>query len=122
MMIQLFRSLIPSWRFFDGNVQAASLYYRTTTNQKDFTDWILCIPKTWERSWKNLFLNSQENYRFACHALVEYLKNDLEDQCDPTVSLELVKNMVQFQINEKRSFQFKLTTPEYVSPVYDWAP
>lgn len=122
-MIQLFRALIPSWRFFDGNVDAANLYFRMSDDQTNFSDWILCIPKTGKRTFKNLFLNSRENYLFACHALVEYLKNDLEDQADSTVSLELVKNLVQFQIQasaikQSSYFQFKISTPEFISAVY----
>ena len=124
-MNQLFRVLLPSWKFFDGRVDAAVLLYRLSDDGIVFGDWILCIPKTGKRSWKKLFLNTRENYLFAAHALIEYLKNDLSDGSDPAVSLELVKNLVEFQIRESEVnsksnyFQFTLKGPEYLSPVFE---
>ena len=121
-MIQLFRVLLPSWKFFDGTVDAPVLWYRLSDDGVQFGDWILSVPKAGKRSWNKLFLNSHENYLFAAHALLEYLKNDLNDQADPSVSLELVKNLVEFQMNHtpvkpNAFYQFKLNE-DYLSPVF----
>ena len=118
----IFRVLLPSWKFFDGVVDAPVLQYRLSRDGVSFNDWAPCIPKTGIRTWKKLWVNSRENYLFACHALVEYLKNDLEDGSDPAVSLELVKNLVEFQVKssaltpELNYFQFNLR--DYISPVF----
>jgi hypothetical protein len=122
-MIQLFRVLLPSWKFFDGTVDAPILWHRLSSDGVQFDEWIQSIPKAGKRSWKNLFLNTRENYLFAAHALLEYLKNDFQEQSDPKVSLELVKNLVEFQIKlqvptqGKSYFQFKFND-DYLSHVY----
>ncbi len=128
-MIKLFRAFFPSWRFFDGVVSSPELYYRVSQNGESFGDWILCIPKTKKRSFKNLFVNSRESFLFASHALLEYLKDDLEGEVDPTTSLELVQNLVRFRISEEglewKKFQFEvayssdLAAPLYLSPALE---
>ncbi len=129
-MVQLFRVLLPSWKFFDGVVDAPELFYRAVEPMK--TDWTLCIPKTGKRSWKKLWINERENFLFASHALIEYLRDDFADGSDPSTSLELVKNLVQFQMHEQginpKKFQFMLASTtdendaEYVSPVLEMTP
>lgn len=129
-MTQLFRVLLPSWRFFDGVGEAPELYYRTSFETS--SPWVLGIPKIQSRSWKKLFVNTEENFLFACHALLEYLKDDLRDGLDASVSLELIKNLTIYQMNlagvSSTQFQFMLaTTPNqaaalYVSPVLEVSP
>ena len=115
-MIQLFRVFFPSWKFFDGHSETPDLFYREVKAAEQYGEWITCIPKTGNRSWKNLFINTRENYLFAAHALVEYLKNDVTDGSDPTTSIQLVTNLVRFQIkstlNPLKSFQFMLAYPK----------
>jgi hypothetical protein len=119
-MNQLIRVLIPSWRFFDGTVDAAILLHRTSTDEKTFTEWQTTLPKPDPRTLDRLFLNAHENYLFAAHALIEYLKNDLADEVDATTSIELVKNLVVFEIEPDHYFQFRLTCEavDYTSEVF----
>ena len=127
-LAHLMRVLVPSWRFFDGKIEAPVLHYRLSQDQQNFTEWKLAIPKTGERSWKNIFLNTRENFLFARHALLEHLQDDLKYAEDPMISLELTKNLVEFEIrhrqvfSEVRYFQFKLSCPDYLSPVFEWHP
>ena len=113
-MIQLFRVLLPSWKFFDGLVDAPVLYHRVSQDGVNFGEWSQTIPKAQKRRFKNLLLNSNENYLFAAHALLEYFKNDLQEKSDSQVSLELIKNLVLYrlkeldQISEVSFFQIRL--------------
>jgi len=118
-MNQLIRVLIPSWRFFDGTVDAAVLQHRTSTDGQIFSDWQSTIPKPVRRTFGNLFLNPHENQLFAEHALIEYLKNDLVDGVDASTSIELVKNLVIDEANPAHFFQFRLTCEavDYTSEV-----
>jgi hypothetical protein len=120
-MLKLFRVLLPSYRFFDCTTDALELLYRTSTERQDsFGPWALCIPKPGPRKLKNLFLNHEENFLFACHALLEYFQNDLNDGIEEGIeediaestSFRLVQNLVRFQIKklnpEARIYQFSL--------------
>lgn len=117
-MLKLFRVLIPAYRFFDCTTDAPELLYRTSTDlscidhQGALGSWILCIPKPGPRTFKNLFLNHEENFLFACHALLEYFQNDLNEGLEESTSLSLVQNLVRFQIKKfnptARTFQFFL--------------
>jgi len=127
-MLKILRVLLPSWKFFDGASDAPELYYRVVEDASILGEWKICIPKTKARALKNLFINSEENFHFASHALVEYLKNDLDEDANAQTSLALVKNLVQYQIEalgeNAKSFQFKLDTeinssePIYLSSVF----
>lgn len=119
-MNQLIRVLIPSWRFFDGTVDAPVLSHRISQDGQSFSEWITTIPKPARRSFSNLFLNPNENQLFAAHALIEYLKNDLTDGVDASISIELVKNLVIHYAQPGHHFQFRLTCEavDYTSEVY----
>ena len=120
-MNKLFRVLIPSWRFFDGTVDAAILKHRLSEDGVIFSDWQITILKPPRRTIGRLFLNARENHLFACHALIEYLKNDLTDGTDASTSIELVRNLVEFESKPERYFQFQLTceSVNYVSEVFE---
>ena len=119
-MNELIRVLIPSWRFFDGTVDAAVLYHRTSDDGVSFLEWQQTLPKPQTRTWIRLFLNAHENYLLAAHALMEHLKNDLEDQVDPSVSIELIQNLVRLQAPNTKHYQFKLVSQsiEFTSEVF----
>jgi hypothetical protein len=117
-MLQLFRVLLPSWKFFDGVAPAPELFYRICQNSglnaaATQSPWTLCIPKIKSRSFENIFINEYENYLFSSHALIEYLKDDLREGCDPSVSLELVRLLVIEQMRDNNhhhlDFQFMLS-------------
>jgi hypothetical protein len=114
------RVLIPSWRFFDGTVDAAVLYHRLSDDGTTFSDWKVTIPRPPHRTLGRLFLNAHENYLFACHALIEYLKNDLTDEVDASPSIALVKNLVEFEVKPVAFFQFKIVceSVDYTSEVF----
>jgi hypothetical protein len=118
--LQLFRIFVPSWKFFDGASLAPELYHRFSLDGESFSDWQVSIPKVQKRSFKNLWINDQENYYFAAHALLEYfmseLSGDLPDENENSVTLKLIQNLVVFQIRAKAIqpllFQFQIEYPD----------
>lgn len=119
-MNELIRVLIPSWRFFDGVADAAVLFHRTSADGVTFSEWNQTLSKPQPRSWGKLFLNSQENYLLAAHALLEHLKNDLDDQVDASVSIELVQNLVKHEAPIAARYQFRIISRsvEFTSEVF----
>jgi hypothetical protein len=128
-MIQLFRVFFPSWKFFDVHFETPDLFVCISTDGATFGEWTPSLPKIQNRSWKKLWINTNENFLFAGHSLVEYLANDVRDGSDSTTSLALVKNLVCFQLVANKTnfikFQFKLSLkpdsnePLYQSPTFE---
>lgn len=124
------RSLIGSWRFFDGIVDAAVLSYRTSNDGRNFSDWQRAIPKSPKRRFWNLFLNAYENSLFAFHALIEHFKDDLiavheGKECHTlNVSQELTRRLVlhlaQNKGNHFSHWQYRLECEavDYQSEVF----
>jgi hypothetical protein len=127
-MNQILRVLVPSWKFFDATSFAPELYYRLQNNV-GWGEWILAIPKIGKRSFKHLWVNSEESFGFASHALLEHLVDDLSEEKDSSVSLALVNQLVRFRINRSLTlaakFQFKVAyvlndqEPIYSSPEFE---
>lgn len=114
----LFRSLFPSWKFFEDIVYLPVLYMRTG-NSSDLQDeqWVEVLPRI-ERNWKYLFMNPEGNLLHAYNSLIQQLEYDKEDtsldnpdSLASSVSYLLVKNMVRKHIegaSHITHFQFKL--------------
>jgi len=68
--IQLFRVLLPSWKFFDRVASVPRLWVRFSQDGKSFSDWIDRLPRKGSRDWGRLFLNPRENKLFAAHSLL----------------------------------------------------
>jgi hypothetical protein len=109
----IFRPLIPSWRFFDDVSDSVALWYRVSQDGKSFDGWKPCPNRTEKRSWLELFLNPEQNYRLACHSLiVRFAEGD-------SVSKDLIENLISAQ-TEASHYQFKILlndTELFLSPV-----
>jgi hypothetical protein len=87
--IQLFRVLLPSWKFFDRAAPVPGLWVRYSRDGATWNEWIDRLPPGGDRDWERLFWNPRENERFAAFAV---LSQFAEDPKDP-VSLELVTRL-----------------------------
>jgi len=99
-VMNLFRSLFPSWRFFEELAEVPVLFYRTGATESSLGEWQEALPQG-KRFWGNLFLNPRGNLVFACGTLLDQLMNDIEAwdtqkelKFNESVSYRLVKNMV----------------------------
>jgi hypothetical protein len=113
--LQLFRVLIPSWRFFDVADPVPVLELRLAPAQGDFGPWLEAIDRPGERRPRQLFWNPRENELLARHSLVRQLFDDVNDEVDPdiskSVSYELVRGLVLERAAREaaRRFQFRMT-------------
>ncbi len=116
--MQLFRVLIPSWRFFDKIEYLPALVYRVKPmGETSFGPWSPLVFRE-GRGLANLLLDSQGNLRMACNSLVERLMSDLEDWDETrsegfsqTVTYRLVARLVRSQIQKEpigTAYQFKV--------------
>lgn len=109
--MNLWRLIIPSWRFFDRAGDTAILYVRKTGSAAPWTP--VLVPPT--RNLGNLFLNPTGNLYLACQGLVNRLVEEISDHQGPTDEVEqwdsflLVKNLVEHQLGATTvSYQFKI--------------
>jgi hypothetical protein len=74
--LALFRSLLPSWRFFEQIEPVPALHHRVAPGGEDWGDWqeTLTVP---ERTASSLWLNAAGNLHFACQSLGEHLLAEL---------------------------------------------
>src|SRR4051812_5994815 len=70
--IFMFRMFFPSWRFFDDIGHVPVLFYRKSTQGKEFEPWVECLNKP-TRKWRTLLLNPQGNFLLACGSLLQRL-------------------------------------------------
>ncbi|HUP58019.1 MAG TPA: hypothetical protein VM598_11245 [Bdellovibrionota bacterium] len=130
---QLFRVLIPSWRFFDVADPMPVLEFRLAAGDGDLGPWTDAIGVPYERKAWQLFWNATENERLARHSLVRQLLDDVNDAVEEdisrSVSYELVRSLVLDRISrkppgERRRFQFRMTLGSeeiLLSPEEDFA-
>ncbi len=127
--MKLLRVLLPSWRFFDGPIQAPELFFRIIDDSELPNSWEVCISKPPARTLRKLFVNTMDQYYLAAHSLIEYFKNDLDEGVDSRTSLMLIENLVRYEMNcqsyANKKIQFMLayhdtdSSPLYLSSVLD---
>ncbi len=85
--LALFRSLVPSWRFFEEIDPVPALRFRVAPHGDDWGDWqdALVAPA---RTAASLVLNPAGNLHLACQSLVEHLVADLDDATELGRGLE----------------------------------
>jgi hypothetical protein len=115
-LLQLFRVLLPSWKFFDDVPEVPELWISFS---KDPLTWRKVIPDVVSRSWHHLFLNQKECERFACYSILNQMVWDLENGSFPSsVSAELCEKLVlqriekngwQDEVGKSGTFRFRLT-------------
>lgn len=136
-----FKTLFPSWKFYDDISHLPVLYYRAgSRNEILEMPWIQAIEKL-DRNLNQIFLNPTGNLYHAYNSLLEQLENDKEEVHEingqdlaHSVSYQLTKNLVIDRIKLQLAdtvecFQFKLTlemqgakddvVDTLLSPVFD---
>lgn len=116
----LFRALFPSWRFFENIAELPTLEFRLRMSNGESSDWLPALIRP-KRSWTVLLFNPQGNLYLACQTLLQQFANDVaevppgkDDEFEGSVSFQLVKSLVLFQIersNERTkaiAFQFRV--------------
>ena len=107
-----FRSLIPSWRFFDRRHCHHELLVRIESSQKSFGPWVSCLSAP-PRNLFNLFFDPQSNIHLASHRVIQSLVSELNQNKleSNNVSYLLTKNLVVFYLKDlppQSRYQFKL--------------
>ncbi len=74
--LQLFRALIPSWRFFNDTMTVAVLEGRKLPVDGQTESWIPLLPKRGQRAFYELFYNPRDTILFASHAALEQFVTD----------------------------------------------
>lgn len=113
----LFKSMFPSWKFFDESVDTPVLLYRL----KDEEKWKVCVPHP-KRRWFNLFYNPEGNFYLAYHSHIQQLLGDLTyfdesklDQFHEHISYKITENFVR-ALDLKSDFQFKISSIKLTGP------
>ncbi len=130
MYHQLFRCLVPSWRFYSGIVSSSRLFLRFESEEDGRTEWVhaWAAPK---RKLTAIFLNPQGNLVHAYNTLlhqaeveVSECRGDVES-VERTVSFGLLHRLASksaaayahnhFSGTSSRRFQFAVTSIEPLS-------
>lgn len=125
--IQLFRALVPSWRFFDSRLDALALYYRFGPDEDRLSPYHPALKPHGTRGWGSLFLNPHENLRLAACSAVEILIQEAHqtleaevERIEQSVSYQIVLRIArqelrrsqQSSVNHPKIIQFKITAEE----------
>lgn len=115
--LNLFKSMFPSWKFFDESINTPVLLYRLK-NKDQFANWVICIPPP-KNKWTHLFYNPHGNYYLAYHSHIQQALEDLanldDDQLERFhhhVSYKTTENFVRYELLKKQlssEFQFKIS-------------
>ena len=91
----LLRSFFPNWRFYHGAGNQPRLFWRTASEQGQWSEWTVFMPRA-RRSWGDLLHNARNNLTLADQNLIDHLSADLSALPDDGDVRELVTyQMVQ---------------------------
>ena len=115
--LNLFKSMFPSWKFFDESLDTPVLLYRTKKSDL-FGPWQILLPPP-NFQWFNVFFNPKGNFYLACHSHIQQLLGDLTNTDETQIPLfhhqisyKITENLVRFELqkqNIESEFQFKLS-------------
>jgi hypothetical protein len=99
--LALFRSLFPSWRFFEEIEAGPSLSFCAAPVGSDFGPWRAALTPS-PRGPTALLLNARGNLTLAYQSIVEQLASELDEapDADPStlISYQLVVRLVAFEL------------------------
>jgi hypothetical protein len=98
----LFRSLLPSWRFFEDVEPGPELRFAVAARDRDFGPWQPALaPGAGTRGW---LLNAQGNLHLARQSLIEQLWSELDGvavaAAPELVSYRLVQRLIESRARE----------------------
>lgn len=107
-----FKSLFPSWKFFDESTDTPVLLYRFLSSEDD---WKIAVPVP-KRKWSDFFWNPEGNFYLAYHSHMQQLMNDLTNLEEEKLqdfqhhlSYKLTANFLKIR-DFSRPYQFKIST------------
>lgn len=123
IILPLFRTLLPSWRFFERLTPFPKIYYKiieAKDQQIISNEWQLLNPNnSKKRTIGKLFYNPEENLILAFWTQVEHLLNDISSlnstdshriyELNSYINvLSVIKNEVKLKFPSCISFDFKI--------------
>lgn len=110
ILLEFFKPLFPSWKFFDESIDTPVLLYREL-NQ---SEWKIAVPVP-ERRWYNILWNPEGNFYLAYHSHMQQLMGDLTEADEKEMhafqnhpSYKITANFVK-ALNLKTPYQFKVS-------------
>jgi hypothetical protein len=117
--LRLFRSLIPSWRFFDTIEEAPLVYLRPVSAAGEEGPWEPLIPAP-RRGPLALIYNPQGNLSLALHGALDQLIDELADagpitpeDAEHLASYELLHNLVRLLRPSCGRYQLRLVMQSF---------
>jgi hypothetical protein len=114
--LNFFKSLFPSWKFFDESVDTPVLLWRLYSDPDNH--WQVYFPPP-EKKWFNLFYNSEGNFYLAYHSHIQQLLGELSVLEDSAASefhhhsaYKITENFVRSK-KPTGDFQFKISSIKY---------
>jgi len=112
-LLNFFKPLFPSWKFFDESTDTPVLLYKYL----DENEWKITIPVP-PKHWTNFLWNPRGNFYLAYHSHMQQLMGDLT-HFDETkihefhqhISYQITENFVK-QLNLTKAYHFKVSTIE----------
>lgn len=112
----IFKSLFPSWRFFDESTDTPVLLYRFL----DENEWKIAVPIP-KRRWYHVLWNPEGNFYLAYHSHMQQLMGDLsafdEEKLSAFhhhISYKITANFVK-ALKLTRPYQFKVSAIKKIS-------
>lgn len=119
--LNLFKSMFPSWKFFDESVDTPVLLYRLKKGEH-FGEWTICFPHP-PKKWFHLFVNPKGNFYLAYHSHIQQLLGELDSCLDKDistfhqqVSYKMTENFVRYELQTNAGvpsgspFEFKISS------------
>lgn len=115
--LNLFKSMFPSWKFFDENNDTPALLFKTDQT------WIICFSPQ-KTKWRQILINPSGNFYLAYHSQIQQLLGDLNETDDDSInsfqnstSYKIVTNFVRYKLNLIKysgHFQFKISYIKHI--------
>ena len=110
-LLNFFKMIFPSWKFFDESADTPVLLYRDLRSET----WIILFPPP-KTSWKQILFNPKGNLYLAMHSHIQQVLDDL-NHLDPKelehfqdhISYKITNNFVS-TISSVKEYQFKISS------------
>ena len=126
--LNLFKPLIPSWKFYDDFEETRLLFFRAkVTDEETFSEWAP-LYQTPRPDLKSLFINHQGNLILAAQSHIQTLVHDIGEHDDKipfqdTLTYKITHNLVSYALRKKYTkafkYQFKLASVNDKTEVID---
>ena len=137
--IKVFRVLFPSWKFFESLTPIPKIYYRYSSDQKKFTDWLplkqsIAISASLSKRLAKIFHYPEGNLSTFTQGQIEQFLNDVSQskvenggELESLVSYKIVNFWIRSCILERHKnnlkiYQYKIGVLEFKSNEFSSQP